>query len=118
MRSSATTVTEFLAELPAERKAAMTKLRAVVRKAAPDAAETMQYGMPTYELDGMLCAFASQKNYMAFYGDSEIVDAHRAALGKLDCGKGCIRFRKLEDLPLETIGTIVKEARAKRGKAS
>ena len=118
MRSNAKTVPDFIAELPPDRKAALTKLRALVRKAAPDAVETMQYGMPGYDMNGMLCGFASQKNYMAFYCcEPEIVDSHREALGKLDCGKGCIRFRALEDLPLETIGAIVKEARAKRRKA-
>jgi hypothetical protein len=42
------------------------------------------------------------------------VEAHRHALGKLDCGKGCIRFRSLDELPLDTISDILKEAHAKR----
>ena len=119
MQSAATTVADYLAELPAERKTALTKLRAVIRKAAPDAVDAMRYGMPGLELDGEgLCGFASQKNYMAFYfAATEIVEAHRDELGKLSCGKSCIRFRKLEELPLETISAMVKKLAAKRRKA-
>ncbi len=115
MKSTAATVSEYLAEQPADRQKALTKLRSVIRKVAPDAKESMQYGMPAYELDGMLCGLASQKNYMALYVcEPEIVEAHREALGKLNCGKGCIRFRTLEELPLGAISAILKDARAKR----
>jgi uncharacterized protein YdhG (YjbR/CyaY superfamily) len=115
MKSTAATVAEYLAEQPADRRKALTKLRNVIRKIAPGAKESMQYGMATYELNGMLCGLAAQKNYMAFYVcEPEIVDSHRAALGKLNCGKGCIRFRNVEELPLEAISAILKDARAKR----
>jgi uncharacterized protein YdhG (YjbR/CyaY superfamily) len=119
MKSQATSVPDYLAELPDDRRAALTKLRSVLRKAAPDAKEAIAHGMPSYELDGMLYAMASQKNHMALYVcEPEIVDAHRDALGKLNCGKGCIRFRTYEELPVDAIATIVREAHAKRSKAS
>ena len=87
-------------------------------KPPPDAKQAMEYGMPSYTLNGMLCAMASQKNHMALYVcEPEIVDAHRDALGKLNSGKGCIRFRTLEELPVDAITTIVREAHAKRSKA-
>ena len=115
MKSSATTVPEYLAELPADRQAALKKVRSVIRKVIPQAKETMQHGMAAYELNGLLCGLASQKNHMALYVcEPEIVDAHRAALGKLNCGKGCIRFRKVDDLPLDTIADILQEAGTKR----
>ena len=115
MKSSATTIPGYLAEQPPDRQKALTKLRSVIRKVAPDAKESVQHGMPAYELDGMLYGLASQKNHMALYiCEPEIVDAHREALGKLNCGKGCIRFSKLEELPLEAITAILKDARAKR----
>jgi uncharacterized protein YdhG (YjbR/CyaY superfamily) len=118
MQSSATTVAEYLAELPSDRQAALKKVRSVIKKAMPRAKESMQHGMAAYELNGLLCALASQKNYMALYVcEPEIVDAHREALGKLNCGKGCIRFRTLEELPLDVISDILKEAQAKRQSA-
>jgi uncharacterized protein YdhG (YjbR/CyaY superfamily) len=90
----------------------------VLRKAAPDATEAMQHGMPSNELNGMLYAMASQKNHMALYVcEPEIVDAYREALAESNCGKGCIRFRHFEDLPLDAITAIVREAHAKRTKA-
>lgn len=115
MKSSATSVPEYIAEQPAERQKALTKVRSVIRKVAPDAKESMQYGMAAYDLNGMLCGFGAQKNHMALYVcEPEIVDAHRAALGRLNCGKGCIRFRSLDELPLDVISDILKDARAKR----
>ena len=115
MKSTATSVPEYLAEQPPDRQHALTRVRSVIRNVAPDAKESMQYGMLAYELNGMFCGLASQKNYMALYVcDPEIVDAHRETLGKLNCGKGCIRFRKIEELPLDTIMAIMTDARAKR----
>lgn len=115
MKSTAASVPEYLAEQPPDRQTALTKLRNLIRKVAPDAKESMQYGMPAYELNGMLCGLASQKNHMSLYiCEPEIVDAQRGTLGKLNCGKGCIRFRKIEELPLEAITTMLRDARAKR----
>jgi uncharacterized protein YdhG (YjbR/CyaY superfamily) len=111
VQSKATTVDAYLDEAPKERRAALDTLRQLIRKLAPKAVESMQYGMATYHVnDGMACALASQKQYMALYvGGDGPLDNHRAALGKLNCGKGCIRFKKLEDLPLDTITAILKE---------
>ena len=107
MTSKATSVSEYLKELPADRKAALGKLRALINRIAPKATEGMKYGLPSF---GDLCAFASQKNYMALYVcEGDIVDAYRAELGKLSCGKGCIRFKRVEDLPLATIESILKD---------
>ena len=115
MKSTAASVTEYLAEQPADRQDALIRLRSAIRQVAPDAKESMQYSMPAYELNGMFCGLASQKNYMALYVcEPEIVEAHREALYKLNCGKGCIRFRNIEELPLDTIMAILSDARAKR----
>lgn len=115
MRSKVTSVSEYLAEQPSERRAALTKMRALIRKIAPDAKESMQFGMASYELKGLFCSLASQKNYMALYVcETDVVAAHRKALGKLDCGKSCIRFRTLQELPLDVIEKILDKARALR----
>ena len=52
---------------------------------------------------------ASQKHYMAFYSCDEVMDKSRSALANLNCGKGCIRFRRLEDLPLEVISNMLRD---------
>jgi uncharacterized protein YdhG (YjbR/CyaY superfamily) len=116
MQSTAATVDEYLAELPDDRRAAIEALRALIKEVAPEAVEAMRYGMAGYEMDGdILASVGSQKRYLALYVcDAGAVEAHREHLGKLDCGKGCIRFRKLADLPLGVIADILRSAADRR----
>jgi uncharacterized protein YdhG (YjbR/CyaY superfamily) len=118
MQSKATTVKDYLQELPEDRRKALSKVRTLIRKAAPDAREEMGFGMITYTLGPMLFALASQKGYMSLYADPKVVAAHRARLGKLNCGKSCIRFRKLDDLPLDAVADILAEAYRRRKAAA
>ena len=107
MQSKATTIDDYLAELPAERRAALCDVRALIHRVAPKTMEAMQYGLPAF---GDLCALASQKNYMALYVcEGDIVKAHLAQLGKVSCGKGCIRFKRLTDLNLGAVESILRE---------
>jgi uncharacterized protein YdhG (YjbR/CyaY superfamily) len=107
MTSKAATISEYLEELPADRRAALTQLRSLIHRIAPKTVEAMQYGLPSF---GDLCALASQKNYMALYVcEGDVVKAHLAQLGKVSCGKGCIRFKRLEDLNLKTVESILKD---------
>ena len=68
--------------------------------------------MPTYEHEGKaVCAFASQKNYMSLYVmNNRVVGKYRRELSHPSVGKSCIRFKKLEDLPLGTIRRILRES--------
>lgn len=70
----------------------------------------MKYGMPTYDLAKRFIAFNAQKNYFSFYADPNIVNRHRGELEGLEVGKSCIRFRKLEDVSLATLGKIVRDS--------
>lgn len=129
VQSKAKTVAEYLDELPEDRRAAISKVRAVVRKNLPKGyKERMTYGMISYEIpldrypdtyNGQpLCyiGLASQKNHMALYLTNVYGDPKQAkylagefekAGKKMDMGKSCLRFKKVEDLPLEAIGKIV-----------
>jgi len=129
VQSNATTVKEYLDGLPEDRRKAIAKVRAVIRKNLPKGfVETMNWGMITYEVplktvpdtyNGkplMYAGLASQKNHMAVYlsnvyADPEItewfLDAYKATGKKLDMGKSCVRFRKLENLPLDVIGEAI-----------
>ena len=111
-------VDQYLKNLAPDRRAALAKLRSLVFEVAPDAVETMKYRMPTYEYgDGVLCAFASQKHYMSLYMDTDIVEKHREELTGLSIGKSCIRFRKMNQLPLDTIRRMLEETVQKRRSA-
>jgi hypothetical protein len=137
MQSKATTVQQYLAELPADRRAAIKTVRAVIlRNLDPVFEEGMQYGMigyhvphqvypPGYHCDPkqplpFIC-LASQKNYMSLYlgcvsGHPEDERWFRTAWAKtgkkLDLGKSCLRFRKVDDLALEVIGESIRRVPA------
>jgi uncharacterized protein YdhG (YjbR/CyaY superfamily) len=107
MQSKAATVNEYLEELPPDHRAALNELRALIHRVDPNVVETMQYGLPAF---GDLCALASQKNYMTIYVcESDIVNAHQAHLGKVSCGKGCIRFKRLSDLNVSAVAELLRE---------
>ena len=126
MKSDAETVEDYLATLPDDRAEAITTVRETILANLPDGiVETMNWGMISYEVPLELCpdtyngkplmfaALASQKRHMAVYlsavfgDDSEeqwFRDAYVATGKKLDMGKSCVRFTKLDNLPLELIG--------------
>jgi hypothetical protein len=131
MRSDATTVEDYLAELPADRLEAIEAVREVIlANLPPGYEESMNWGMISYQVplerypdtyNGqplMLAALASQKQYMTVYltgvyADQEsrerFLDAYRATGKRLDIGQSCVRFRSLDDLPVELIGEAIAE---------
>ena len=129
MRSEAMTVKGYLEGLPKERRDAIRAVREVILANLPKGyVETMDWGMISYQvpLDVypetyntkplMYAALASQKGFMvvylsAIYADEHAREAFEAAYkatGKrYDVGQSCVRFRKLDDLPLDVIGEAV-----------
>lgn len=139
MQSKAATVKDYLAELPADRRVAIEAVRAVILANLDKSGyeEAMSYGMLGYVVPhrifpaGYHCdpkqplpfaGLASQKNYMSvylmcLYGNPEHEKWFRAAWAKtgkkLDMGKSCIRFKKVEDLALDVIGESIRRVPAK-----
>ncbi|MBI1825246.1 MAG: DUF1801 domain-containing protein [Planctomycetes bacterium] len=138
MQSKATTVEQYLAELPSDRRAAISAVREVIlRNLDKDYEEGMTYGMIGYYVPhrvypaGYHCdprqplpfaGLASQKNHMAvymmcIYGHLPTNERFRTAWAKtgkkLDMGKSCIRFKKLEDLALDVIGDAIRSVPTK-----
>jgi uncharacterized protein YdhG (YjbR/CyaY superfamily) len=117
MQSDAKTVAAYLKGLPAERRQALAKLRKLIKEVAPDAKESMRYGMPYYELKEGVFSIAAQKHYLALYVCGIDIGRFKPRLGKTNCGQGCIRFKRLEDLSLGTVQEMLtaaaEEARAK-----
>jgi uncharacterized protein YdhG (YjbR/CyaY superfamily) len=112
MQSTAKTVPAYLKKLPADRRGALSILRKLIKQVAPDAKEVMQSGMPCYVVDGCpLIAFAAQKHFMALYVcEWNAMNKYRDRFGKSNCGKGCVRFKKLDDLPLDVMKEFLEEA--------
>jgi uncharacterized protein YdhG (YjbR/CyaY superfamily) len=96
MQSTAKDVTAYLEEVPAEREAALTKLRDLCRTSLKGFEESMQYGGPCYSRNGQVEAgFASQKNFIGLYIlRLDVLNAHRHLLKVkgVSLGKGVIRY--------------------------
>jgi len=138
MQSKATTVGQYLASLPEDRRAAISAVRDVIlENLDKNYEEGIQYGMLGYYVPHKVfpagyhvdpkqplpfVALASQKNHMAVYlmgvyGQPKQEQWFRAAWAKtgkkLDMGKSCVRFKKLEDVALDVLGEAIRRAPAK-----
>ena len=114
MRIEAHDFEEYVAQVPRHRQEALRQLRALVLSVADDVREDMAYGMPTYWAGRqVVCAFASQKNHLSLYLDAELVAAHRPDFGTLNCGKSCIRFARIDQLPWTTVAQILRATYAR-----
>jgi hypothetical protein len=129
VRSDAATVDEYLRDLIDERRAAIEAVRAVILANLPEGfVEGMQYGMIGYFIplerypdtyNGQplgVCALANQKRHMALYlmgiyaDDAEaswFKERWRESGKRLDMGRSCVRFRKLDDVPLDVVGAAI-----------
>jgi uncharacterized protein YdhG (YjbR/CyaY superfamily) len=114
MQSKAANVAAYIAEAPAERQAVLKKLRSLCRAELKGAKECMDYGMPCYKQgDVMTVCFASQKQYIALYGCGGVLKKnHPLAAAKLDCGKGCIRFKKPGQIDFTLLQQLLQEKQA------
>jgi uncharacterized protein DUF1801 len=137
VQSKAKTVAEYLAELPDDRRKSIAAVRNVIlENLDKDFEEGMQYGMIGYYVPhrvypaGYHCdprqplpfaALGSQKNYMSLhlmciYGDTNQLkwfqQAWKNAGKKLDMGKACVRFKSLDDVPLEVVAEVFRRVRA------
>jgi hypothetical protein len=135
VQSQASTVEEYLESLPTDRRNILSIVRQEILKHLPKGyEEVMNWGMITYQVplttypdtyNGqplMFAALASQKNYMALYlmsayvvpdNETKLVAAYTKAGKRLDMGKSCIRFKKLDDLELDAIVDIIADTSVK-----
>ena len=139
MRSDAKNPAQYIRELPAGRKEAVSQLREVVLKNLPDGfEEVMSYGMLGYVVPHKLypagyhcdpklplpfAGMASQKNFIAFYHMGIyampqlyqwfVAEYSKYNPAKLDMGKSCLRFKKPEQIPYKLIGELMKKVSLK-----
>ena len=131
MHSKAKTVSEYLNDLPPERKKALSAVRKMIKANLPKGyEEKMNWGMITYQIplkkypetyNGqplMYAALASQKNHMAvylmsIYSDGKLKEWFEKEFSKagkkLNMGKSCVRFKKIDDIPLDLIGKAISK---------
>ncbi|QHI34738.1 hypothetical protein IMCC3317_00820 [Kordia antarctica] len=135
MKYEATSVDEYIAQLPEDRKEAITKIRSVLTENLPEGfSEQINYDMPSFVVShamypgGYHCdpklplpfiSFASQKNFVALYhmgiyANPELLEWFtteypKHCKRKLDMGKSCVRFKKMDDIPYELIAELAQK---------
>lgn len=113
VQSSATDVDTYVGEVPADRRAAIERLRAMCREHLPHHEERMEYGMPGYARDGVLeIGFASQKQYISLYVlNKPVLDGYRDRLPQ-GVGKGCVRFRSPASVDWDVVRALLVDTSA------
>lgn len=106
----AKTVDEYLAAAPTEKRAALAKLRAAIKAAAPRATESISYGIVGYKQSGeRVVYFGYWKDHIALYGTSgRFIKTHAAELKPYVQSKGTIQFPSNKPLPVGLVTKIVK----------
>jgi uncharacterized protein YdhG (YjbR/CyaY superfamily) len=117
--SGAADVDAFLAAQPPDVRATLQRIRRVIAAAAPDAVESINYGVPAFKYRGRpLVSYGAGKRHCAFYVQSPaVMDAHREALTGLDTSRGTIRFTPDAPLPDALVTTTVRARLAETDRA-
>jgi uncharacterized protein YdhG (YjbR/CyaY superfamily) len=125
--AKAATVAEYIVQIDEPRRTAIKALHAMISTTLPKLKPTIQYGMIGYgtyhykydsgrEGDAPIIALASQKGYISVYGCGD-VEGYKQKLPKASFGKGCIRFKKLEDIDLKALQKIIRDGAHAKAKA-
>jgi uncharacterized protein YdhG (YjbR/CyaY superfamily) len=101
-------IDQYIAGFPADVQEILEEIRTTIRKAAPDAEETIKYQMPTFTLNGNLVHFAAYKKYIGFYPAPRGVEKFKDALSAYEGAKSTARFPLDKPIPFGLISQIVK----------
>lgn len=103
-----TSIDEYIATFPKDIQGILEKLRATIRKAAPDAEETINYQMPTFTLKGNLVHFAAFKKHIGFYPTPSGIEKFKKELSVYQGAKGSVQFPLDKPIPYGLVSKIVK----------
>lgn len=103
-----TTIDEYIADFPESVQPHLEKVRAAIRKAAPDAEEAIKYQIPTFVLHGNLIHFAGWNSHIGLYPGSKPIEVFKDELAKYEISKGTVRFPLDKPIPYGLIGKITK----------
>ena len=98
----------YIAAAPPDRRALLEELRTTIRAAAPEAEETISYGMPAFAQNGTLVYFAALTNHIGFYPTASGIAAFQEELAAYAGTKGAVRFPLNRPLPVDLIQRIVR----------
>ena len=113
MKDDAQAIARYVAQVPEARRERALALHGLILSLFPQAAVSLEHRMPTYRLGANFIAWASQKRHLALYTCSEArIAGFRARHPEVSAGRGCLRFRDFQRLPLADLAQVVKNALA------
>lgn len=101
-------IDEYIASCPEEVRDVLERVRSTIRKAAPDAEETIRYQIPTFALQGNLVHFAAHQRHIGFYPTPSGIERFRKELAQYEGAKGSVRFPLDAPIPFALITRIVR----------
>jgi uncharacterized protein YdhG (YjbR/CyaY superfamily) len=105
---SANTIDEYINDFPDDVKVILHKIRKIISQTAPDAKETINYGIPTFKLEGNLVHFAGYKNHIGFYPTPSGIEKFKDELSAYENSKGPVKFLLKNPIPYDLIKRIVE----------
>ncbi len=103
-----TTIDEYITAFPKETQDLLSQMRITIQKAAPEATESIKYGMPTFELKGNLVHFSANKSHIGFYPTPSGLMAYKKEISNYYNSKGAVQFPYEKPLPLELVTKITQ----------
>ncbi|MAT45665.1 MAG: hypothetical protein CL609_25315 [Anaerolineaceae bacterium] len=97
----------YIQDYPEDVQKILQKVREVIKQAAPDAQETIKYGIPTFTMAGNLVHFGAYKDHIGFYPAPSGIEEFKEALSIYQSGKGTIRFPLDQPIPFDLIRDVV-----------
>ena len=101
-------VDEYIADFPIEVQEILKAIRKVIQQAAPEATESISYGIPTFSQNGVLVHFGGYKQHIGFYPAPRAIEVFKEELSGYEGGKGTIKFPLNKPIPMELITRIVQ----------
>ncbi len=100
-------IDQYISAFPADVQEKLQKIRETIRTAAPAAQEAISYGMPAFQLQGILVYFAAFKNHIGFFPTPSGIEQFRDELSAYEPSKGTVRFALDKPVPYDLISRIV-----------
>jgi len=112
-------IDEYISTFPPGVQILLQQMRKTIHAAAPEAAEAIKYGIPTFVLNGNLAHFGGYKTHIGFYPAPVGIEAFKEETDRYVTGKGTMQFKLDEPLPIDLVTRIIKfraEQSKKKGK--
>jgi uncharacterized protein YdhG (YjbR/CyaY superfamily) len=101
-------IDEYIANFPTDTQAILQKIRQIIKTAAPDAQETINYQMPTFTLNGNLVHFAAFEKHIGFYPTPSGIEKFKKDIDPYKNAKGSVQFPLDQPIPYELIRKITE----------